>query len=245
MGEVTDCDMVEKGQSPKSDIAHFRRTLRGIARASELADEIQQIIAASATRRHFCGGQVIYVEGEPAESIYLLESGWVKATRMTRDGREQAMMFLRPVDVFGDIAVLTGVPYPGTVTALEDVTVWVIPGDIILDLIPHYPAFALFVIRHLGERVLHYINLVEDLSLRSVESRLAHTLLCHAEFHDGQLIVPRRGWATFDQMAVRLGTVRDVLSRTLKALEMEGLLRVEKGSIVLLDSKGLAERADQ
>jgi len=227
------------------DNAHFKRTLRGIAKASELADEIQQIIAASATRRQFCGGQVIYVEGEPAGSIYLLESGWVKATRMTRDGREQAMMFLRPVDVFGDIAVLTGVPYPATVTALEDVTVWVIPGRVILDLIPHQPTFALFVIRHLGERVLHYINLVEDLSLRSVESRLAHTLLFHAELREGQLIVPRRGWATFDQMAVRLGTVRDVLSRALKTLETEGLLRVERRSIVLLDSKGLAERADQ
>jgi CRP/FNR family transcriptional regulator len=161
---------------------------------------------------------------------------------MTREGREQAMMFLRAVEVFGDIAVLTSTTYPGTVVALEDVDVWVIPARTILDIIPRYPEFAMAVIRHLGERVLHYISLVEDLSLRSVEARLANTLLRYAELHDGQLVVPRREWATFDEMAVRLGTVRDVLSRALKTLEAENLLRVEKHAIVVFDPKRLEER---
>jgi len=101
------------------------------------------------------------------------------------------------------------------------------------------------VIRHLGERVLHYIRLVEDLSLRSVESRLASTLLRNAELHEGQLIVPRREWTTFDEMAVRLGTVRDVLSRTLHMLENEGVLKVERREIILLDPKGLAARGER
>jgi CRP/FNR family transcriptional regulator len=204
--------------------------------------DLKKEIASVATRRHFAAGQVIYVEGEPAESIYILESGWVKATRMTREGREQAMMFLRPVEVFGDIAVFTDTTYPGTVAALEDVEAWIIPAQAVLDLIPRHPEFAMAVIRHLGGRVLHYISLVEDLSLRSVEARLASTLLRNAEVQDGRLIVPRREWTTFDEMAVRLGTVRDVLSRALKTLEAEGLLKVEKQVIVLLDSKGLEQR---
>lgn len=225
-----------------NNFVHLRNVLQHLRHFAELPDEIQRVIAASALHRRFDAGQVIYVEGEPAESIYILETGWVKATRMTREGREQAMMFLRPVDVFGDIAVLTGTTYPGTVVALEDVDVWVIPATAILDLIARYPEFATAVIRHLGERVLHYISLVEDLSLRSVEARLANTLLRYAELHNGQLIVPRREWTTFDEMAVRLGTVRDVLSRALKTLEAEGLLRVEKQSIILLDRKGLEQR---
>lgn len=226
-----------------TDRAQFIKTLQCVPQFNVLLAETQQALAAVAIPRHFIGGQVIYVEGEPAEAIYILESGWVKATRMTLDGREQAMMFLRPVEVFGDIAVLTGVPYPGTVTALEDVAVWVIPGATVLELIQRQPEFALSIIRRLGERVLHYINLVEDLSLRNVESRLAHTLLLHAELRDGQMVVLRRDWTTFDQMAVRLGTVRDVLSRALKTLEAENLLKVEKQSIVILDPEGLAERA--
>lgn len=225
-----------------NDFVQIKTVLQRLRHFAELPDEVQQAIAASASHRHFNAGQVIYVEGEPAESIYILESGWVKATRMTREGREQAMMFLRPVEVFGDIAVFTGTTYPGTVVALEDVDVWVIPAQTILDLIPLRPELATAVIRHLGGRVLHYINLVEDLSLRSVEARLANTLLQNAELRDGQLIVPRREWTTFDEMAIRLGTVRDVLSRTLKTLESEGLLKVEKQSIILLDPKGLEER---
>ncbi len=220
-------------------VSHVLSRLQNFA---DLPDEVQQTIAASATRRHFDAGQVIYVEGEPAESVYILESGWVKATRMTREGREQAMMFLRPVEVFGDIAVFTGTTYPGTVIALEDAEVWVIPAQTLLDLIPRHPSLAMAVIRHLGGRVLHYIGLVEDLSLRSVEARLANTLLRNAEVQDGQLIVPRREWTTFDEMAVRLGTVRDVLSRALKSLEAEGLLRVEKQAIILLDAKRLEQR---
>ena len=225
-----------------NNFIQISNVLRRLRHFAELPEDVQQTLAASATHRRYDAGQVIYVEGEPAESIYILESGWVKATRMTREGREQAMIFLRPVEVFGDIAVFTGTTYPGTVVALEDVDVWVIPAKTILDLIPRHPALAMAVIRHLGERVLHYISLVEDLSLRSVESRLANTLLRYAELQDGQLIVPRREWTTFDEMAVRLGTVRDVLSRALKTLEAENLLKVEKQAIVLLDPKGLEER---
>jgi len=227
------------------EAARFKQTFQRLPQFNDLSEGTQQALAAYALRRHFDGGQVIYVEGEPANSVYVLESGWIKAARMTREGREQAMMFLRPVEVFGDIAVFTGRSYPGTVVALEPVQVWAIPAAAVLDLIPRRPDLAMAVIRHLGERVLHYVNLVEDLSLRSVEARLAHTLLQNAELREGDLVVPRRAWTTFDEMAVRLGTVRDVLSRALKTLEAEGLLRVEKSSILLLDPRGLADRANR
>jgi CRP-like cAMP-binding protein len=226
---------------------HFARLKALLARVRHfdgLPSEVQERITASAVPRHFEAGQVIYIEGEPAEAFYLLEHGWVKATRMSRDGREQAMLFLESGEIFGDIAVFSGTTYPGTVVALEDVDVWAIPAQEFLALTKQYPALAMAVIQHLSDRVLHYIGLVEDLSLRNVESRLANTLLQHAESMGGQLLVPRRGWTTFDEMAVRLGTVRDVLSRALKTLEAEGLLKVEKQAIVLLDPKGLAERGN-
>jgi CRP/FNR family transcriptional regulator len=92
--------------------------------------------------------------------------------------------------------------------------------------------------------VRYFIGLVEDLSLRSVEARLANTLLKNAETRDGILIVPRRPWTTFDQMARRLGTVRDVLSRALRNLEEERLVKVDRHQIVLLDPEGLARRGN-
>lgn len=222
--------------------ARLREILGQVRHLGNLPLELQEAILNIASRRHYNAGQVIYLEGEPAEYVYLLEHGWVKATRMSRDGREQAMFFLRPVDIFGDIAVFTGTSYPGTVTALEDADVWAIPSTLLLEQVKRQPELALAVIRRLGERVLYYIELVENLSLRSVEARLANTLLQHAQSVDGQLVVPRRDWTTFDEMAVRLGTVRDVLSRALKALETEGLLKVEKKAIRLLEPQRLEER---
>ena len=103
---------------------------------------------------------------------------------------------------------------------------------------------AMAVIQHLGERVLHYVDMIEDLSLRSVETRLAITLLRNANMVDGRLTVRRERWTTFDEMAVRLGTVRDVLSRALRSLENDGLLKVERREIILLDPKGLESRGD-
>lgn len=223
----------------------LKTLLSRIRRFNDLPSEIQEAVAEAAHPRHYGAGQVIYLEGEPAEAVYILEKGWVKATRMSSDGREQAMLFLRPVEIFGDVAVFTGSPYPGTVTTLEEVDVWVAPAQILLDLTRRSPELAMAVIQRLGERVLHYIHLVEDLSLKSVEARLANTLLQNAELHEGQLIVPRRVWTTYDEMAVRLGTVRDVLSRALKTLEAEGLLKVERRQIILLDREGLAARGER
>ncbi|MBM4430728.1 MAG: winged helix-turn-helix domain-containing protein, partial [Chloroflexi bacterium] len=84
----------------------------------------------------------------------------------------------------------------------------------------------------------HLTDLVEDLSLRTVRARLARFLLEHAEEQE----VPRR-W-TQDEMAARLGTVRDMIGRTLKAFADAGLLRMDRQRIVLLDRQGLQTEAD-
>ena len=227
------------------DHERLKITLFQIPHFNDLTAEVRELIIAAAIPQHFEAGQVIYLEGEPANFAYILEHGWVKATRITHEGREQGLLFLHPAEIFGDIAVFTGTTYPGTTTALEAVDVWVLPSETLLSLVNRYPDLALAFIRKLSERVLHYIGLVEDLSLRSVEARLASTLLRNAELRNGQLIVPRREWTTFDEMAVRLGTVRDVLSRSMKTLEVEGYLKVEKQTIVILDLKGLSERANR
>jgi CRP-like cAMP-binding protein len=231
-------------QSINPSAEHARRALSSVRHFSELPLHVQSALASVAIPRQFAEGQVIFMEGEPANWIYVLESGWVKASRMSPEGREQALLFLKQGDVFGDVAVLTNTPYPGTVVALEPVKVWAIEKADILSLLASHPELALAIIRSLGQRILYYIGLVEDLSLRSVEARLAHTLLKNAECIDGRHMVKRRAWTTFDRMANRLGTVRDVLSRALRNLEEEGLLRVEKHAIILLDPEGLARRSD-
>ena len=236
------CDHTSATSLEQLSETRLKQTLALIPHFASLPDSIQSEIASKLSPRHYDAGQVIYMEGDPANYVHFLQSGWIKAVRISPEGREQAMLFLKPTEVFGDIAVMTGTPYPCTVIALEPADVWVIQKEDLHELIARYPELARIIIQRLGERVLHYIDLVEDLALRSVESRLANTLLKHVEHTGEQLIVPRRSWATFDEMAVRLGTVRDVLSRALHAFEQEGLLRVERQNIVILDLERLAER---
>lgn len=226
--------------SPSRHLTRLKALLARVRHFNTLQPEVHERIAASASLCRFDAGQVIYLEGEPAESFFIIESGWVKATRISHEGREQALLFLRANEIFGDEAVLLHAPYSYTVTALEAVELWTIPAETILQMVGQYPDLAIAIIRHLGERVLHYVDLIEDLSLRSVGTRLASTLLRNASVVNGRLTVPRETWTTFDEMAVRLGTVRDVLSRSLRTLENEGLLKVERREIVLLDPQGLA-----
>ena len=223
----------------------LRATLAQIKHLNDLPEEVVKAIVESATPYHFDTGQVIYLEGEPAEYVYILERGWVKATRMTHEGREQGLHFLSPVEMFGDNAVFTRTSYPATTTALEDTDVWVIPSEEMLTLVKRFPDLALAIISILSERIVKYIELVEDLSLRSVDERLASTLLRNAEFTDGEMVVLRRAWTTLDEMAVRLGTVRDVLSRAMKTLELEGYIKVGKQKILIVDAKELAKRANR
>jgi CRP/FNR family cyclic AMP-dependent transcriptional regulator len=230
--------------SDSQRLNRVKQTLGKVRHFAELPPRVKAAIACAATLCRFDADEVICLEGEPAESLYILEKGWVKATRMSPEGREQALWFLESGEAFGDVALLTDTPSPGTVVALEPVEAWAIEKSDLLCLIDRHPQLAMAVIRRLGDRVLYFIGLVEDLSLRSVEARVAKTLLKHAGVSGDRLVVPRRTWTTFDEMATRLGTVRDVLSRTLKTLEDEQLLHVERHEIVILDPAGLAARGE-
>ncbi len=236
--------MTGEPATPLPPRERFLAALKALGPFSALPGDVQEALFALAVPRRYETGEVVYLAGEKAEWFYILESGWIKATRMTREGREQGLRFMQPVELFGDVAVFSGTAYPGDVTALEAVTVWALPGQGFRDLMRRYPDLSQAVIHSLSRRILYYVDLVADLSLKSVEARLAGTLLQHAQYRDGQWFVPRRGWTTFDEMAVRLGTVRDVLRRASKVLEAEGLIRVEKQAIRLLDPKALETRAE-
>jgi CRP/FNR family transcriptional regulator len=225
-----------------SDFSPAKQAIAALRHFSALPAEVNEALARRMIARTYSAGQVICVEGEAGEYIYLLEKGWVKGVRTAMDGREQAAIFLHDGEIFGDEAVFSGAAYPVTVIALEKVSTWAIEGAVLVDLAKRYPTLALACLEHLSARVLYYVQLVEDLGLRSVQARIAHTLLNHAELLDGALTVPRRSWTTLDEMATRLGTVRDVLSRSLNALEAEGILRLERSKIVILEPQKLLER---
>jgi CRP/FNR family transcriptional regulator len=152
------------------------------------------------------------MEGDSSGGLYVVETGWLKVIKMSMSGREQVLNFLGPGDMFNAIAVFTNHPNQASVIALEDCAVWWIDQKTFLDLIQTHPILAKKVITDLASRLLHLVNLVEDLSLRTIESRLARVLVESME----ESKVTRHKWATQNEMASRLGTVPDVLNRALR-----------------------------
>lgn len=192
-------------------------------------------IQNNAVKRNFQAEQIVVMEGDSSGGLYVVESGWLKVIKMSLSGREQVLNFLGPGDVFNAISVFTEHPNQASVIALEDSTIWWIDQQTILDLIQTHPILAKQVITDLASRILHLVGLVEDLSLRTIESRLAKVLVESME----ESKITRHKWATQNEMASRLGTVPDVLNRALRKFVDEGLIEVKRHQIQILDMDAL------
>jgi CRP/FNR family transcriptional regulator len=197
------------------------------------------MIAGQTIRQKYDTGQVVFLEGEQEVALYVVQQGWLKAVKMSPDGREQVLHFIGPGEVFNAIGVFVESTNPATVIALEPTILWLIPQKVILKLLDDYPELARVVIQRLAGRVQQLIAMVEDLSLRTIESRLARYLIDQSTAE--QLQRPR--WATQAELANRLGTVPDVLNRALRSLAKEQLIRVERHQIQILDYNGLEAKA--
>jgi CRP/FNR family transcriptional regulator len=198
-----------------------------------------ETIARSTIRQDYTTSQMVFLEGEECIGLYIVHEGWLKVVKLSPAGREQILHFVGPGETFNEISVLAVVPNPATVIALEATTVSIVPRDIMLKLIDEHAGLARGIIQNLAGRLLNLVGLVEDLSLRSVEARLARVLLENAAAG----VLQRRRWATQAEMAARLGTVPDVLNRGLRSLVEAGLIQIERREIRILDPEGLEAKA--
>ena len=190
--------------------------------------------------RTFKEGQQVFLEGDPCIGLYIMETGWARAVKRSSTGREQAIRFVGPGDVFNEVGVMTGGANLVTVEALEPVNLIIIQREVILDLVDQSPTLAKALIENLAQRVHNAMNLVVGLSLHSVESRLARFIL--AEAKDDNLI-NRKKWTTQAFIAAQIGTVPVVVNRAFCAFVENNLIELTREHIRILDSPGLQEIA--
>ena len=206
---------------------------------AELDSSASALVATSMIQLRYETNEMIFVEGEPCDGLYVIQSGWVKAVKSSLDGREQVLDFVGPGEAFNTYGVFASDTNPASAIALEPTDLFLIPRDTLLRLLETHPALARMVIQDLARRVQHLLALVEDLSLRTVESRLARYLLQTASGD----ILWRQRWATQAEIAARLGTVPDVLNRAFRDLAEDGLIVMDRQRIVILDREALEGRA--
>lgn len=199
-----------------------------------------QALASMASVYHYAAGTVIFNEGEPVAGLFLVEQGTVKICRFSKDGREQTLHFIQPGDTFNDVAALDGGPNPAMAIAYTDVTLWRLTRTDLRYVVDRNPALAWALIESVARRARYLVGLVHDLSLRNVKGRLARLLLEQAESTQQEPPL----MLTQEEMASRLGTVREMVGRALRNLSTVGIIQFDRHRIVILDPERLAEEAE-
>ncbi|MBN2463711.1 MAG: Crp/Fnr family transcriptional regulator [Dehalococcoidia bacterium] len=179
-------------------------------------------------------GEMFLLEGETDQVLYFVVSGAVKVLKTSADGKEQILNIARPGDSFNDVAALDGRPNPAAAQAMGPVVLYGIRKNNLETIIQEHPKIALNAIKVLASRIRYLLSLVEDLSFKHAIGRIAKILLTYAG--DGTGTGQR---LTQQDMAAMAGTVREVVGRSLKALESEGAIRLDHHRIVITNKEAL------
>jgi CRP/FNR family cyclic AMP-dependent transcriptional regulator len=216
--------------------------LRQISLFSGLSDAILESVNDVLIRHHYVPNEYIMIGGRPSHSAYFIEQGRVNVFRTSANGRKLVVARLGPGDGFNVVCCLGSCrESPANVCALTPVKAIAIAQDDLRQLLLRYPDLAFAVLNHLADRLKHLTALTEMLGLLSTRGRLARFILDHAD--DAGLIY----WhCTQEDIAARLGTVKDVVGRTLRGFADEGLIELPTRHCILIrDAEGLAIEAQQ
>ncbi len=212
-------------------IAIFKQTelFRG------LDETVVEVLAKHSVKKKLARNEILFVAGEPAQGLYVIASGSVRAFRTGSDGREQVIHVERAVTTIAEVPVFDDGNYPSTVAAEESAVLYFLSKRHVFDTAIAHPQLALAAAKLIASRLRRCAELVETLSLREVGQRLARLLLNDAKVSgiETSAGIRIRLRLTHNQLAARIGTVREVVTRTFIRLQEQGLI-VHKGKDILI-----------
>ena len=208
---------------------------------ASLSDSEVQALGQRAVERRFAPDEMLFWEGEPCAGIFLLIEGSVKIFKTSAGGREMMLALETAPSTVAELPLFDGGPYPASVRAVEPVVSLFINKSDFQQVCRQYPDVALKVLAVVGRRLRHLIGVVESMTLGSVTQRLARLLLDAArQAGKDEFDLP----LTHQEVASRLGTVREVVSRNLARFRAEGLIRIEGHQLRIQDRAGLEREAE-
>jgi CRP/FNR family transcriptional regulator len=221
--------------------------LKSTALFGELDERTLGALAERAVERRYARDEVLFLAGEEARGLFCIVEGSVRAFRESLDGREQVIHVERAGATVAELPVFDDGPYPSTVAADEATSVLFIDKRDVRRLSLEHPEIALAALKVLAGRLRRCAELVETLSLREVGQRLARFLLAEARqggSREGSGLRVELAH-TNQQIAARVGSVREVVSRALTRLQHDGLVRLEGRRLTIPDEKALASFAGE
>jgi CRP-like cAMP-binding protein len=212
----------------------------------DLDDDVLELLAKRATERTLSRGELLFLGGEPASGLYVIAEGSVRAFRSGIDGREQVIHVERAVTTVAELPVFDNGAYPSSVAAEEPTRVFFIQKEDIRQACLKHPQLALAATKLLAGRLRRCAELVESLSLREVGQRVGKLLLVEAgtkgvKVEDG---IAFKQSLTHNELAARIGTVREVVTRALTRLQDQGMIKVEGKTVIVRDQDALRAYVD-
>lgn len=198
-------------------------------------------IAGQAVEMRFDAGKMLFFSGEDAKGLFVLVSGRVRVFQHNSEGREQVMHMDKAGATIGDVPTFDDGPYPASAIVEEAAVVLFINKKDICQFCLEHPRFTLNALKLMAERVRKHARLVEVLSFHEVGQRLAMLLLAEAR----NAGAPQSDQIEFQlpfsnhEVAIRIGSVRDVVSRALARLQHEGLVIVKARTITVVSVRAL------
>lgn len=206
---------------------------------SSLKPETLDHLARVVLHKDFSASMIFQMQDEPCKYVGFVKTGSAVIFRLSPNGNEQIISVLTPGMHFNTVPALDANQNArACIKAISPLTLLLIPIEDFQNLLQTRADMAYLILTDFAKRLDHLVKLVDELSLHSVRGRLAQFLLNQAK--NGQNSKP---W-TQDEIAAHLGTVRDVVGRTLRSFIKAGLIERKNGAIVLLDRKGLEEEAN-
>jgi CRP-like cAMP-binding protein len=184
-------------------------------------------------------GQILFAEGEPAQAMYVVRSGQVKIFKVSPDGREQVLRIAAAGDCFNEVPIFDEGPNPANAEAVDPAILWGIRRTDMRRLVEEHPAIAVGFLKAFAGKLRYFTRKVEDLSFRSVTSRVAKLLLEIAE-DDGKGGLRLKHQFTQQEMAAVVGTAREMSGRAFRVLEKEGAIKLDRHRVVIVSRAALA-----
>lgn len=223
----------------KVDSAEIIRALRVNPYFEHLSEGDLQRVAACMSLREFERGETLFWEGDDCAGLHIVLTGSVKIYRNSPQGRQYIVRIAQEQDTFNEVSVFDGGVNPVNTETLETSKVWVISPDCLRLLVRQNPGFAQKVINNLGQNLRGLVRAVSEMAFYQVTHRLARLISTLPEEE-------RSGKGTHltqEQLAARLGTVREVVARSLRELERSGAIQVENRRIAVADADVLLQWA--
>lgn len=212
-----------------------RELLRTVPIFAEVPETDLEKLASLATRKRYPKDSVVFFENEAGDTLFMIAEGRVKVTILGDDGREIILSVLGQGEFFGDMALLDNEPRSATAIAAEDCELVSLSRADFEGVLSQNPRIMLSLIKVLTARLRHANHQISTLALLDVYGRVARVIveMAHEEgkrLRDGRIAFHR---PTHQEIANRIGTTRETVTRMLKDIQRQGLIRVSGKEIVV------------